>query len=130
MILLALAGFFQKFQTYVILAAGAAVFLTGAALYDAWIDDPAVRRAALKNYVLKVELTAAEARLAETQRQRNVAAQALRDFRERITVMEAQDAADRERHEQEIADYEKALATRNRSCLLDDADIQWLRKPQ
>lgn len=87
------------------------------------------RRVALKGYVLKVELEAANAKLFELDRQRVAAQDALDEFENKAVQKDAADELLRTRLEQEIADNEKLLAAQARSCLLDGADLEFLRKP-
>lgn len=114
-----------------VIAAAAAVALTSSAwtLYDRTIDDPAVARAARSEYVARAELEAAKARLAEVERQRDIGAQALEEYRRRLAAYEQVEAAEDARHELEIAENEKRLQAAGRSCVLDDADIEFLRRP-
>lgn len=87
------------------------------------------RRAALTGYVLKTELEAANARLFETDRQRQAAQDALDEFETKAVQQDAAAALRRDRLEKEIADNEKLLAAHARSCLLDDSDVEFLRHP-
>lgn len=109
-------------------AAGLVAALVLAALWDRFIDDPTVERAARQGYVLQVEKRAAEAELAETRRQLAVAT-AARD-RYQLGLAQAQRAAAEhaEQLESEIADYERKLDAAGRACRLDGADLEWLRK--
>ncbi len=113
------------------LVATAAVAFTASslALYDRAIDDPAVARVARLEFVARAELEAAKARLAEAERQRDAGAQALEEFRQRFAAQEQVERAEDARHEKEIADYEKKLAAQGRGCVLDDGDIEFLRRP-
>lgn len=86
-----------------------------------------VKDEALKGYVLESEKTTAEAKAAELERQSNAASQALTEAARRQAADElAQQAKDAE-IDVAIADYEKKLATANRRCLADPADIQFLQ---
>ena len=87
------------------------------------------RRTALNGYVLKSELDASNARLFEVDRQRQAAQDALDEFETKAVQQDAADALYRNRLEQEIIDNEKLLAARDRSCLLDGDDAEFLRKP-
>ena len=87
------------------------------------------RRVALNGYVLKSELDASNARLFEVERQRQAARDALDEFETKAVQQDAADALYRNRLEQEIIDNEKRLAARDRSCLLDGDDAEFLRKP-
>lgn len=72
--------------------------------------------ALLKGYVLLSEKTAAEARAAELERQRNAAAQALEDYRKRAVA----DALTQQKRQ---ADLEEAI--RNDNQTMDDGDYRW-----
>ncbi len=86
-----------------------------------------VKDEALKGYVLESEKTTAEEKVAELERQRNAASQALTEAAKRQAADElAQQAKDAET-DVAIADYEKKLATANRQCLADPADVQFLQ---
>lgn len=122
-------GFLTPYLNAIIVVVTAIITLAATALYDRVVDDPAVRRQALSGYVRQAELDAANAKLAETQRQRDVAAQALEEHRKRIAALQAAQAAADARREQERADHEKALVAAGRHDGLTDADIKWLRRP-
>ncbi len=84
--------------------------------------------AAREGYVALAEKTAAEAKAAEMERQRNATAQALTEAAKRQAADElAQQAKDAET-DVAIADYEKKLAAANRQCLVDGDDRDWLLK--
>lgn len=104
----------------------AAVTWGACALYDRAIDDPAVAASARQDYVQRAELTAAQARLAEVERQRNAGAQTLEEYRKRLAAYQTAAAAEDARHEQEISDYEKKLADLGKSCLVDGDFLDWL----
>jgi|GEM_PF-3854820 len=107
---------------------GAFVSFTATSVYDRVIDDPFVRREAVKDLVHKTELDAANARLVENARQLAAARDALQAFQSRLiedNKAAAQALADLQR---ENAEYETKLKTQGRSCALDDGDIDWLRK--
>lgn len=119
----------SRFMAPLAFAAGVAVALAGAGLWDRYIDDPAVERAARQGYVVLAEKAAAEAELTETRRQLAVTV-AARD-RYQLGLAQAQRlSADRaEQLESEIADYERKLDAAGRACRLDGADIEWVRRP-
>ena len=111
-----------------ILAAGAMFLLMAG--YDAAIDDPAVRRAALAECEARVARVAAAAELAERKRQaeaaREAAAQINRAERER-------DAAEEELANQteiSIAKYREQLAALGAGggCALTPADLEFLQR--
>ncbi|MDQ1196667.1 hypothetical protein [Agrobacterium sp. SORGH_AS 787] len=72
--------------------------------------------ALLKGYVLLSEKTAAEARAAELERQRNAAAQALEDYRRRAVA----DALTQQKRQAELEE-----AIRNDNKTMDDGDYRW-----
>ncbi|MDR6103261.1 hypothetical protein QE369_003458 [Agrobacterium larrymoorei] len=72
--------------------------------------------ALLKGYVLLSEKTAAEARAAELERQRNAAAQALEDYRRRAVA----DALTQQKRQAELEE-----AIRNDNQTMDDGDYRW-----
>lgn len=109
-------------------AAGAAAMLVACMAWDRLIDDPAVRREALRGYVVRVELEAAEAKAAEAERQRIAGAAALADLAERLRMAEAASVAADEAMERAIAGYEARLAAEGRACLLTPPDIDFLKR--
>ena len=117
------------FATPLLISAGLAVGAGAMSLYDAWIDDPAVARAARQDYVHKSEKLALEAQLELEKKLRLGAQNAAIDYAARLDQAERAQAAAAARTEQEIADYEAKLEAAGRSCRLDGADIDWLRKP-
>lgn len=88
-----------------------------------------VERAALRGYVLKTELETANAKAFELLRQREAAEAALAAFEKKQLEEDARAAIQMSRLEEEIADNEKLLSAAGRSCLVDDADVDWLSKP-
>lgn len=97
-------------------------------LYDIAIDDPGVRREARAGYVARAEMIAIEAELEEMRRQRDAIA-AWRDRYAKALARAEQERADLERiRERERADYAGELERAGRACLLDRADIDWLRR--
>jgi uncharacterized protein YlxW (UPF0749 family) len=90
------------------------------------IGYPSAAREARAGYVLVAEKTAAEAKAAEMERQRNAAAQATEEHRKRLEAAQASEQAARDTLEQEISNYERILSAKNRQCVLDSADRDWL----
>lgn len=72
--------------------------------------------ALLKGYVLLSEKTAADAKAAELERQRNAAAQALEDYRKRAVA----DALAQQKRQAELEE-----AIRNDNQTMDDGDYRW-----
>lgn len=89
--------------------------------YNAAFDDPAVREAALEGYVLKSEKTAAEALVAEMERQRDVAAQSLEEHRKRTIAAEKAKEDANEKLEKLIAED-----AGDDGAVWTDDDVRWL----
>ena len=82
------------------------------------------RRKANEGYVLAVERDAAVARSAELERQLNAGRVALDMYAELLRASQTGEAE----AEQKVSEYAQFLASSGRSCLLDQSDIDWLRK--
>ncbi|MGO8301036.1 hypothetical protein ACC817_33565 [Rhizobium ruizarguesonis] len=103
--------------------------LAGLFLYHVYalaIGYPSAAREARAGYVLLAEKTAADARAAEMERQRNAAAQATEEHRKRLAAAEAAEQAAKDTLEIEISNYERTLSEKNRACAVTAADRQWL----
>ncbi len=111
---------------YVKLAVGVLAGLFLYHLYAVSIGYPSAARAARAGYVLIAERTAAEAKAAEMERQRNAAAQATEEHRKRLEAAQASEQAAKDTLESEIQSYELQLGQKNRACLLDRADRDFL----
>ncbi|ASS55921.1 hypothetical protein [Rhizobium leguminosarum] len=111
---------------YVKLAVGVLAGLFLYHLYAVSIGYPSAARAARAGYVLVAERTAAEAKAAEMERQRNAAAQATEEHRKRLEAAAAQSAKSEITREAEIRGYELLLSEKNRKCLADAADVDFL----
>ncbi|MEX2739899.1 hypothetical protein AB3480_00370 [Rhizobium mongolense] len=83
-------------------------------------------KALLSSYVLRSEKVAAEATAQEMERQRNAAQQATEEHRRRLEAAQAEQAKNEATLETEIRSYELLLSEKNRQCLVDDADREWL----
>jgi hypothetical protein len=81
-----------------------------------------------KGLVPLFELAAARAERDELQRQLKVSEFVAAAYQEQIRNVWATESARTEKTEQEIADYERKLAEAGRACLLDDDDIEFLRR--
>ncbi|PIO96307.1 hypothetical protein [Pleomorphomonas carboxyditropha] len=105
------------------LVTGAAVTFAALSLYDAWIDDPAVARAAREGFVAASEKLALQGQVDEMKRQFKVAEAAAASDRARAEAAnkEADDA---------WAKYEAAVAadTGDDGCRVSADDLEWLRK--
>jgi hypothetical protein len=112
---------------YLKLGAGVAAGLMIYHLYAISIGYPSTAREARAGYVLLAERTAAEAKAAEMERQRNAAAQAAEEHRKRLEAAQAAEQAARDTLETEIRSNELILSQKNRKCLADAADIEFLQ---
>lgn len=83
------------------------------------------RKAALQGYVAESRAVAAEAKLAETQRQLEAGRKAADGYAELLAAAQADLAERAAVDEATISEYEKRLGDRGR---LDAADIEFLRK--
>ncbi|MBX4976092.1 hypothetical protein [Rhizobium lentis] len=108
------------------MGAGIAAGLVIYHLYAVSIGYPSAARQARAGYVMLSEKTAAEARAAEMERQRDAAARAGEDHRKRLEAARASEQAARDTLENEIRSYEFELSQKNRACAVTAADRQWL----
>lgn len=113
---------------YVGVVVGVCLGLFVGSLYNKWIDDPAVRKAAQEGYVLLAEKTAAEAERDKIQRAANAQAKVLDFYKtayldelNKQVVEDEQDAKDR-------ADYANQQKASGTSRTLNDSDVKWLRR--
>lgn len=111
---------------YLKMGAGVAVGLMVYHLYAVSIGYPSAAREARAGYVLLAEKTAAEAKAAEMERQRNAAAQATEDHRKRLEAAQAAEQAAKDTLETEILSNELLLSEKNRKCLADAADVDFV----
>ncbi|MBX4874726.1 hypothetical protein HJA87_22575 [Rhizobium bangladeshense] len=108
------------------MGAGIAAGLVIYHLYAVSIGYPSAARQARAGYVLLSEKTAAEAKAAEMERQRNAAAAAGEEHRRRLAAAEDAQQAARNTLENEIRSYELELSQKNRACAVTAADRDWL----
>ncbi|RFB95236.1 hypothetical protein B5K11_09820 [Rhizobium leguminosarum bv. trifolii] len=108
------------------LGAGVAAGLLLYHLYAVSIGYPTAAREARAGYVLLAEKTAADARAAEMERQRNAASITTEEHRKRLAAAEAAEQAAKDTLETEIHSYELQLSEKNRACAVSAADRQWL----
>ncbi|MCX2696409.1 hypothetical protein [Ochrobactrum chromiisoli] len=121
---------------YLKIGAGiAAGFILAAAYYNGipiLKDIPYVGRAfegqAKKGLVPEFQVKALEAQIAEETRQRKAGQFVIASYQVQLQNARAAEAAQMEKTEQEIGDYEKRLAEAGRACLLDGNDIEFLRQ--
>ncbi|MBE0563598.1 MAG: hypothetical protein IH622_22660 [Ochrobactrum anthropi] len=83
---------------------------------------------AKKGLAPQFELAAARAERDELQRQLKASEFVTAAYQEQIRNVWVSEAARTEKIEQEIADYERKLAEAGRACLLDNDDIEFLRR--
>lgn len=98
--------------------------LTAIAAFKIWLASH--DRALLSGYVLQSEKTAAEATAKEMERQRNAAQQATEEHRKRLAAAQALQSQSQAALEAEIRSHELELSEKNRQCLADSADVEWL----
>ncbi|MCM5554009.1 hypothetical protein [Pleomorphomonas sp. NRK KF1] len=104
------------------LVVGAAITFAALSLYDAWIDDPAVARAAREGFVAASEKLALEGQIQEMRRQFKLAETAAASDRARAEAA-SRDADDAWKR------YEAAVAADggDDGCRVTDGDLGWLR---
>ena len=102
-----------------------AIFL-GARLWLSWHDSN-VRHDALVGYVQQSKADAAEAKLAEVQRQVAAGEIVIASYQEILKNVRAKDAEDDAKFAKERKDFEALLVAAGRSCNLDAGDLQWLQ---
>ncbi|MBY5821497.1 hypothetical protein [Rhizobium leguminosarum] len=97
-------------------------------LYAVTIGYPSAAREARAGYVLLAEKTTAEAKAAEMERQRNAAAQATEEHRKRLEAAESEITKSEITREAEIRGYELILSQKNRQCVADRDDVDFLNR--
>ena len=104
------------------LIVGAAITFAVTQLYDAWIDDPAVARAAREGFVAASEKLALQGQIEEMRRQFKLAETAAASDRARAEAA-SRDADDAWKR------YEAAVAADggDDGCRVTDGDLDWLR---
>lgn len=102
-----------------------AIFL-GARLWLA-AHDAGIKRAALVGYVQQSKADAAEAKLAEVQRQVAAGEIVIASYQEILRNARAKDAEDDAKFAKERKDFEGLLVAAGRSCNIDAGDLQWLQ---
>ncbi|RWF44316.1 MAG: hypothetical protein EOS65_02760 [Mesorhizobium sp.] len=111
----------------VLTGAGLCVLLfVGARWWLSWHDSN-VREAALVGYVLQSKANAAEAKLAEVQRQVAAGEIVIASYQEILKNARTKDAADDAQFARDRRDFEAKLVAAGRGCQLDDSDLQWLQ---
>lgn len=90
-------------------------------LYNIAIDNPSVRRAALEGCVLASEKTAADAKAAEMERQRDAVAQSLEEHRKRAIAAEKAKEEANEKLEKIIAED-----AGDDGAVWSDLDVRWV----
>lgn len=110
------------------LAATGAVIASSLIAYDHFIDDPKVAAEARKGYVQKVQLDTAIEALKNLKTQLDQNKILLEHFKGQMVQLEENRKKTIAQTEQEIQDYERQLAEAGRRCVLDQRDVEWLRK--
>ena len=100
------------------------IFL-GARWWLSWHDSN-VRHEALVGYVQQSKADAAEAKLAEVQRQVAAGQIVVASYQEILKNARAKDAEDDAKFATERRNFEAALVAAGRSCGLSQPDIDWL----
>ncbi|MGR9274733.1 hypothetical protein ACU8KI_08985 [Rhizobium leguminosarum] len=113
---------------YLKAGAGMAAGLLLYHVYAVSIGYPTAAREARAGYVLLAEKTAAEAKAAEMERQRNAAAQATEEHRKRLGAAESENLKSEITREAEIRGYELLLSESNRKCVADRADVDFIKR--
>lgn len=88
--------------------------------------DASTRREALVGYVLQSKADAAEAKLAEVQRQVDAGQIVIASYQEILKNARAKDAADDAQLAKDRAEFEAKVAAAGRAWKLDQSDIDWL----
>jgi hypothetical protein len=99
--------------------------------FRVWLaaHDASTRHAALAGYVKQVELDAAKAKLAETERQLAAGRKALSQYAELLAAEQEQNRAADAAEEQRIKENEAKLAAEGRARRLTQSDVDFLLKP-
>lgn len=121
---------------YLKIGAGAAVGFVLSAVYYNGVpilkDIPYIGMAfegqAKRGLVPEFQVKALQAQIADEARQRKAGQFVIASYQVQLQNARAAEAAQLERTEQEIGDYEKRLAEAGRACLLDGNDIEFLRQ--
>lgn len=108
---------------------GASLMWVAVSAYNTQVAFPRIAHEARQGFVLLSEKVTAEAQLAEERRLRTAAELARTGYSRLLADLQARQAEENERIEQEISDYEAALQELGRACHLNSADIEWLRQP-
>ncbi|MRG53985.1 hypothetical protein GF108_00095 [Phyllobacterium sp. SYP-B3895] len=115
----------EGFRAALYALAGAAVTAT----FYALVIIPIERNDARRGYVAEAQATAAEAKADKIERERRADQIVIDAYQVKLKNTRAAEAEKVEQHETKIADYEAKLKAAGRSCLVDDADRNWLLKP-
>jgi hypothetical protein len=99
--------------------------------FRVWLaaHDASTRHEALAGYVKQVELDAAKAELAETERQLAAGRKALSQYAELLAAEQEKNRVADAAEEQRIKDNEAKLAAEGRARHLTQSDIDFLLKP-
>lgn len=105
---------------------GAGLALTGAKLWNDWVDNPGIVRTQEAICLSRVETAASEARRLEQYRQYAAGRAAAEEFIKQQLAAEKERQAQIEELENEITAYEQRLTEEGRSCRLSPSDLQFL----
>lgn len=105
-----------------------AMLFAAGTLYNVIWENPHIRAAARAGYVSEVTLIAANAQVAEMQRQAQVAQSAADDFKAQLDKANQDAIASAKTMEISIGNYEDKLKKSGRSCKLNSSDADWLRR--
>lgn len=89
---------------------------------------PLERSDARRGYVLQAQVEAAEAKLAEVQRQVDAGQIVIESYQTILKNARAKDAVEDEQFARDRRDFEAKLVAAGRGCQLDSSDLDWLSK--
>jgi uncharacterized membrane protein len=113
---------------YLKLGAGVAAGLMVYHLYAVVVGYPSAAREARAGYVVLAEKTAAEAKAAEMERQMNAAQGALASFQKNLDAARQSEQQAKDTLENELSAFQLQLSEKNRQCLADSADLDFIRR--
>lgn len=91
------------------------------------IENPSIRREARQGYVVEATLTAANAKVAEMERQAQAARGLADTFRREAEAATVRAMADKVEADRRIDEYERQRAAAGRACPLSADDLERLR---
>lgn len=99
-----------------------------AMIYNALIENPAVRREARAGYVQEATIAALSATVLELRRQKEASDKALGEFQAAAEEAERVSTAAAAAFEKKVADYEAERRSEGRACTLSSRDLDELRR--